>query len=79
MAMSDYHIVQIHLDIVFVRDMDKGRMSVTNDAVSVCKEIHAVYPNHRIVYRDSVGDWCELVHSNGEFIGYKPYFDYTPF
>jgi hypothetical protein len=79
MTVSDYQIVEFRDGVVFIRDMNKGRVSLTNDAENVCLDVNEEYPYARIVYRDTVGDWCELKHSNGKFLGYKPYFGWKPF
>lgn len=58
--------------IVFIIDNDAG-MTVTNDAENVVLDILRNYPNHRIVYRDTEGIWDEILHRNGEYIGFSPY------
>lgn len=54
-----------------------GPKSVTNDAERVCRELHAFYEtrllnNHtyRVIYRDSRGEWSELSHQGGNFLGF---------
>ena len=59
-------------NIVFIVDND-GPVSVTNDAEAVCRFLDDHYPSHRIVYRDTQGDWDELLHNNGVFTGFGPY------
>jgi len=54
---------------VWVTDND-GRVSVTNDAEAVVKYINHSYPNYRIIYRDTMGNWDELLHVNGDFTGF---------
>lgn len=44
--------------------------TVTNDAESVCQRVHASYPNYRIIYRDTDGNWDELLHDAGVFKDY---------
>lgn len=63
---------KMHKGIVFIVDNDVG-MSITNDAENVVVDVLANYPNHRIIYRDTTGQWDELLHWNGQFAGYKPY------
>lgn len=58
--------------MVFIVDNDMG-MSVTNDAENVVADVLRQYPNHRIIYRDTMGQWDELVHFNGKFTGFAPY------
>jgi hypothetical protein len=71
MARCNYEVVNEMDDIIYIVDMNQGNMSVTNDAESVCMELHSRYGNKRIIYRDSSGQWDELVHREGEFIDYK--------
>lgn len=47
-------------------------ISVTNDAEEVCERVHAVWPHHRIFYRDTDGRWDELVHLGGKFERFAP-------
>jgi len=64
--------VQVSPPMVWILDQDRGSKSVTNDADAVCIILHHSYPNHRIIYRDSSGDWDELAHDRGWFIGFRP-------
>ena len=59
-------------DRVFIIDCD-GPMSVTNDAEAVVKFINDMYPGRRIIYCDTMGNWDELLHTNGTFNGFAPY------
>lgn len=79
MKRSTYSIFNVTKDptgkysgVVFIIDEDIG-MSVTNDAENVVAELLAKYPNHRIVYRDTSGDWDELQHDNTQFTGFGVY------
>lgn len=65
-------------DCIFIRDMNCGNKSVTNDAEAVVREVNMAFPGKRIVYRDSEGDWAELAHNNGRFETFKPYQGPTP-
>ena len=47
-------------------------MSVTNDAETVVRECVADHGNYRIVYRDTEGQWDELVHVDGTFRSFAP-------
>lgn len=73
----DFAYLTITDDIVFIRDLDLGRMSVTNDAEEVYRWINKIaYPGRRVVYQDSEGDWAEIVSSGlygGFGIQFKPW------
>jgi len=58
--------------MVFIVDNDVG-VTITNDAENVVKDVLAKYSNHRIIYRDTDGNWDELLHWNGTFTGFAPY------
>jgi hypothetical protein len=51
----------------FLVDHD-GKKSITNDAEAVVQHVLAAFPNHRIFYQDTQGDWDELVHNGVEFV-----------
>lgn len=61
MSRSDYQIIKVENNKVFLVDLDRGRMSVTNDAENVYAEVTKKYPGHRVIYRDSTGCWDEIV------------------
>ena len=65
-------------NIVFIRDLNIGNKSVTNDAEAVVKEVNMLFPGKRIVYQDSQGDWSELLHDCRCFEGFAPYNGLTP-
>lgn len=65
-----YRIVKVTPRVVQLVDLDDG-VSVTNDAENVVLEVFNQYPNRRIVYRDTMGQWDELVHNNGVFTDFK--------
>ena len=71
-TQSDYGIAKVNEEnkIVYIRDLDMGNVSVTNDAEAVCKKINSEYPGYRIIYMDSEGIWSELVHNSGTFTAY---------
>jgi len=64
---STYSVRNASTEKVFIVDHD-GPLSVTNDAEAVCAELNEEYPGRRIIYRDTDGNWDELVHENGRFI-----------
>jgi hypothetical protein len=57
---SDYDIVRVEHDRVFIIDLDLGNKSVTNDAENVYIELQSFWPDRRIIYRDSAGVWDEI-------------------
>lgn len=69
---SSFSLVKISADpekIVWIKD-DNGLRSVTNDAERVCRVVNKAYPGHRIIYRDSDGQWDELKHKDGVFLDF---------
>ena len=72
----EFDWVEVTDDIVFIRDTNRGRMSVTNDAEEVYRWINKVtYPGRRVVYQDSEGEWTEIVGTGpyGLVITFKPW------
>ena len=62
--------------IVFIRDLDLGGRSVTNDAEHVYAECQVTLGPCRLVYQDSQGEWAEIVKQinwMGETIGFRPW------
>ena len=62
-STSDWKLVRQEGNVVFIRDLDLGRISVTNDAEQVyahCQELYG-NPSCRVVYQDSEGHWDEIV------------------
>ena len=72
-----YQAVAVRDKIIFIID-DDGPVSITNDAEAVVAAVNRAWPNYRIVYRDTEGQWDELSHINGSFTGYLPYHGWTP-
>lgn len=61
-----YTVVKNTDEAVYIVDNDDG-MSVTNSAEEVCTRLHNLYGDRRIIYRDTSGQWDELVHDKGVF------------
>ena len=74
MKRSNYAISRVQDNIVFLLDLGGNFPSVTNDAENVYDEVLNIYPNHRIVYRDSMGSWDEIKMQNGQ-IRFLPFSD----
>lgn len=75
MRGSDWEYVNFagNPDTVYIRDLNLGGKSVTNDAEAVVKEVNFVHPGKKIIYQDSDGCWDELVHVDGRFVCFDVY------
>lgn len=60
---ADYEIVRVEEDRVFIVDLDLGKKSVTNDSDFVYDELRKAFPGKRIIYRDTMGRWDEIIRS----------------
>ena len=69
---ADYKVVGNGTDIVYLVDKNCGNMSVTNDAENVVLEVTERFGNKRIMYKDSMDRWDELVHDHGQFVRFAP-------
>lgn len=67
---SDFSVEHNADEFIVIRDLNLGNSSVTNDAEGVCRLIYNRCGNKRIFYYDSEGDFAELQHNLGEFIGF---------
>jgi hypothetical protein len=75
---AHYRIATVTPVAVLIIDLDDGATTVTNDAEAVVAGILELYPQpaehsdkpRRIVYRDTEGDWSELLHDGTKFTGY---------
>lgn len=74
---SSFSVFHVNHDKVFIVDQDVG-MSVTNDAENVVAFVYDRHPGRRIIYRDTNGDWDELLHQDGKFCGFKAYGEALP-
>jgi hypothetical protein len=74
---SDYEVVRVEEDRVFIVDLDLGGKSVTNDAEEVFKEIKFHFPGKRLIYRDSLSNWDEIIEDT-HWINYIRYFEHVP-
>lgn len=73
---SDYEIVRVEQDRVFIVDLDLGNRSVTNDADEVFEEIQKNFSKKRVIYRDSMGNWDEIYLEKS--VDFKPYNEHLP-
>jgi predicted HAD superfamily phosphohydrolase len=70
------HDFQYNTRAVLIEDLN-GPLSVTNDAEAVVEDLLKVYEaDYRIFYKDSMGQWDELLHDGKQFTGFGP--GYTP-
>jgi len=67
---ADYNIIWIGDDDIFITDLNIGNRSVTNDAERVVNDLVSRYGNKHITYKDTDGQWSELVHDNGKFVSF---------
>lgn len=53
-------------------DYDIGK-SITNDAENVVEDLITSPDMYdmRIVYQDTAGDWAEILHKDGKFVGFS--------
>jgi hypothetical protein len=73
MNQSSFEVVLANQQVVAIRDLDAGR-SVTNDAERVVSVLHreGMLRSQRLLYRDTMGDWDELLHDGkGRFTGFQ--------
>lgn len=64
MRQSDFAVIEERAGVLFILDLNLGGMSVTNDAERVfewCQYWHGHGVGIRVVYRDSEGEWAEMV------------------
>ena len=79
---AQYHIVGHDygnggLMVVLIEDLN-GPMSVTNDAEAVVRELIASgWGAYRFMYKDSMGNWDELLHDGKQFTGFGPGYNPT--
>lgn len=78
MTHADFRVVAVEDDRVFLVDEDAGNKSVTNDAEWVCDWIWQKWPGVRVVYRDTMGRWDEIVMGDGT-VSFRPYEEHFPF
>ncbi|WP_445500643.1 DUF6011 domain-containing protein [Microvirga sp. G4-2] len=61
-------------DVICIVDLDRGGKSVTNDAENVIEDLVADgydLSKLRVIYKDTLGIWDELVVRDGRFAGFK--------
>lgn len=83
MFHADFRVVQVDGDRVFIVDLDSGNRSVTNDAEWVWEQVNNRHPGKRLIYRDTMNRWDEIVGGFDDFnsvaVQFRPYDEYVPF
>lgn len=74
----DFFVMQVDRGRVFLVDKNLGRRSVTNDAEAVTEWCQQVYPGKRVIYRDSMGRWDEMLITSDNAVSFAPYGEYLP-
>ncbi len=80
MTRSSWELIWINEEqgIAFIVDLDRGGMSVTNDAENVFATVRGQYWSQgvrRVVYKDTDGEWWEIAQQSVDFNTYEIYFD----
>lgn len=76
---SDYDIVRVEHDRVFIIDLDLGNKSVTNDAEYVYNELQEMWPGRRVIYRDTNNKWDEIkCHDPWHVLNFYSYIEHIP-
>ena len=79
MRTADFDIAHVTEDIVYLVDLNQGGVSIANDAQEVVAEMmQRFHSPRRIVYRDTLNEWGELVHDGERFTGFQPFDDPIP-
>ncbi len=74
--MALYEFIGRNAEAVFIVDKDEpGQLSITNAAETVTLEVFRCWGMRRIIYRDTMGGWDELMHWDGTFLGFAPLTD----
>lgn len=61
---ANWEVVNFENNIVFIRDLNQGNISVTNDAEAVLWEVRNRYGHRcRLVYQDTQGEWSEILQA----------------
>lgn len=72
-SRSDFTVEQDG-DVLIIRDLDRGGRSVTNDGDGVIMDLAKrglLKDGMRVIYRDSSGEWDEMLHRGGLFSTFR--------
>lgn len=74
MPRSDFRILDVTDEYIYLVDLDRDSVSVTNDAEAVVSYLDQNFDlnTRQVFYRDSMGRIDELWHEDGRFRGYAP-------
>ena len=78
MRSSDWDVVCVRPDRVFIIDLDLGNISVTNDAEAVWWDVQKMHFGRRVIYRDSMGQWDEICMTDTGSVLFRPYKEALP-
>ena len=71
---AEYFVIGFHHDFVGIADANQGGRSVTNDAELVVEELlqsRQLLGTQRLLYRDTMSRWDELLHDGVRFTGFR--------
>lgn len=75
MIRSKFTVNVVTDNAVFITDDCETHgpcMSVTNDAENVTQHLYEKFGDKQIFYKDTMGQWDELVHKCGKFLKFAP-------
>lgn len=74
MPRSDFRIMDVTKEYIYLIDLDQESASVTNDAEAVVNYLDSTFglTGRQVFYRDSMGRIDELWHEDGRFRGFAP-------
>lgn len=75
---SDFEVIGVVDDKLFITDLDLGGRSVTNAAENVAAWAQQNYPGKRLIYRDSIGRWDEIIITSSNIVTFIPYAEEFP-
>ena len=66
--------IEVTDSLIMLEDLDQGR-TVTNDADAVIADLaqEGLLRGRRVIYRDTMGRWDELLHDGTRFTGFRPF------
>jgi hypothetical protein len=70
--LAQYSVKLVRRDVIAIVDVDGSGITITNDAERVVAELAHLYGlrDRRVIYRDTLGKWDELLHREGVFVGF---------